>query len=126
MIADVPQYRGDGVQASGTITVNQVPTNGSDTISVNGITYTAGTDFRYREGTYGVATAITAMLNADPDLQHLHSDTDLWKGVNAQQYGNVVRIWASAPGTAGNSIALATNNTTTFTLSGSTLTGGSA
>lgn len=115
---------GVAVAATGTITIDAVPTNG-DTITINGNVLTATTgartpgsdDFSIDSGTTdGVATEIAAAIN---------DGANSFSGdVSASAATNVVTLTAVTPGSAGNSITLATDNATDIILSGATLTGG--
>jgi len=112
------------VQASGTATLVSV-TDG-DTITINGLVYTAvtGTKADYTEFSVDGADGIVAL-----DLAHsINHDTrspvtvptiDVYATVST----NVVTITADDAGVAGNSIDLAETGTT-ITVSGANLTGG--
>lgn len=116
-------YRADGTQAVATVTVLVVPTAGT-TVTVNGVVYTygsAGWTGRTREE---VAQYLTAAINADRSKQQFHTKTNPVADVWAMHYGNVVRLIASEPGTAGNSLTLATSVAAEFTVSGATFSGG--
>jgi hypothetical protein len=112
-------------RASGTITLASQPSAG-DTITFNGkvytfasVTVTTSTNLAPRVVPLGSTTTVTAAnlvtaLKSQDDTATYSSST------------NVVTIKYATLGTAGNSIALATSNATAITLSGSTLTGGTA
>lgn len=127
MIGLPPQsrYWSNGLQASGYITVNGVPANGA-TVTINGDVYTFGTDFM---GNFAndISDALVAAINADEaDIEHTGVGPKPIRVYFAAQYGNRVWIGASSPGTAGNAFTLATSDATNFTVSGATLSGGTA
>ncbi len=118
-------YRPYGQQAEGSVTVAEMPTAGN-TVTINGDVYTFGTTF---EGStrYQVAANLAAAINAERNIYgHRHNQTTLIRLYAAQYFGTIVKIFATAPGTAGNAITLATNNATAFTVSGATLADGAA
>lgn len=112
-----------GLPASQTVTVNKVPVAGT-TLTIDGTAYTMGTDFR-GETRESVALAIEQLIRADLGNVDIGSSNPA-KTTTAVSYGNVVRVLASVPGTAGNSITLATSDSTAFTLGGATLANGTA
>lgn len=128
-------YAANGLQAIGTITIASVPAAG-DTVTIDGVVYTAGTNFRITgahnqvDNTSDIARSLVAAINDEPSdrLESVASDTITpTKSVWAVQYdGNKVVVVARVPGTAGNSITLATSAALVFVLSGATLSGGVA
>lgn len=108
--------RDGGVQSSGTLVVNSAP-SGGDTITVNGVVFTAGTDFAV-----GGTNTITAtnIVNAIA----LSADVALVNIVYAVSSGAIVTIKAVETGTAGDANTIASSNGAAITASGATLAGG--
>ncbi len=110
----------DGVKATGLITVATVPTAG-ESISVNGqvfnfvTTPVLPTDIAIEATVAAQATAIAEVISAQLNL-----------GVAAVASAATVALTYNWYGIAGNSIALAANAATNITVSGATLTGGTA
>lgn len=94
-------------------------TGGTDllTLSVNGIDLVAGVDFIPSTSNGVTATNIATAINANGTIA-----SDL----SASATGAVITLTALAEGTAGNAIALATDNTNGATVSGANLAGGRA
>ena len=109
-----PNGSGAPAKASGTLTcASTVATN---TFVINGVTFTADTDFDVGFNDDGTATNIAAAINTSANalVQYL---------VTASASGSVVTITAALPGITGNCITLA-GTTTTLEASGARLTGG--
>lgn len=109
-----------GTAASGTITIANNTIESGDKVTINGVDFVETTDF-----VVGGSASITAtnLANAINNSQH----PDILDQVTASALSNVVTITAVKKGLGGNAITLAETDTGTnnFTLSGSTLTGGS-
>lgn len=120
----ISTYRPFGQPASATVTVNSVPAAGA-TVTVAGVAYTYGTNF-FGLHPNQVAEALAATLNADRGNLHLTSNRTAVKSVYAFTIGPVVALMATVPGTAGNSLALATSDSISFTISGATFSGGTS
>lgn len=101
-----------GARASGTITVVDNTWDGGETITVNGVTLTVVTDFANGASAAASAINIANAINAKVS------------GVFAKAASNVVTVSALDAGDAGNAITLATSDTSEFTVSGATLSGG--
>lgn len=108
-------------RAKGTITLNSNPTNGQ-TVVINGVTWTFANSAAANTTVIGGTTAATAAaLAADLNASINAGIKVLW----AVAAGSVVTLLAVAPGTPGNAYTLAAGSAS-VTLSGATLTGGSA
>lgn len=118
------------VQASGTVVVNVVPTDG-DTVTIQGtaITFNVQTQVNQLAGplqvlftsamtTAQIAQAFLAVLNASTDANLIKMKYSL--------SGSTITVTAVFGGTGGNAFTLATSNGTSFTVSGGTLSGGTA
>lgn len=116
-------YRVAGQPATGTVTVVSMPAV-ADTVTINGIVYTYGSDGWIGRNMTEVAQYLAAAINADRNRMQFHAQTNPINAVYAVYYGNVVRIIATEPGTSGNSITQATSNSTAFVVSGATLASG--
>lgn len=116
-------YRPDGLQAVATVTVLKIPTDGT-TVTVNGTVYTYGSAGWRGRTVDEVAQYLAAAINADRNKQDRHTKTNPVTEVWAMHYGTTVRLIASQPGTAGNSLTLATSVAAEFTVSGATFSGG--
>lgn len=101
-------------QATGALTVVDFTWSGGETITVNSVVLTEGTDF-----TAGTSNAATALSIAQAINDHV-------PGVRASAAAAVVTVEAVVPGAAGNLIGIASNAVAgDLTLSGALLTGGS-
>jgi phage tail sheath gpL-like len=121
----IPLYRDAGHPATATVTLAAMPVNGN-TVTIAGVVYTFGVDFTGIDQ-YEIAKSLVAVINADPDCERNPvPNTQPIKNCYALFYGRVVRLIATFPGTAGNSLALSTNNSAAFVVSGATFTGGAA
>ena len=123
----VERYRSDGHPATASVLVHaSVKPVVGNTITIQGVVYTFGTDFVGEEPMI-VARSLVAAINADPntDLNAL-PNTQPVKNYYAIFYGRLVRLIATFPGTGGNAMTLATNNAAAFIISGATFTGGTA
>ena len=118
-------YRDSGLQASVTVTFLKEPTAGTK-VTIDGVEYIYGTTFfaRGMPTLPLIAEGLCAAINADRAKQSQHTQTNPIKSVWAMYYGNVVRVIASVPGTVGNAIAITTDEASSFSLSGSVLSGG--
>ncbi len=107
-----------GVSATGTITIDDFSALAGDVITINGHAFTEGAALDWQAGGTNVQAA-TSLLTAITTF----ADT----AYTATRTSNVITITA-VPGNAGNSIALTytDNGSSGATLSGATLTGGSA
>ena len=104
---DLVDYINNGVAASGSLYLNLAGmTDGTSTITVDGNTYT-----------YGVADDFTT-------AGELATLLDGIAGIDSGSSGDSVYITASSVGTAGNAIALSTNDAANVTLSSGTLLNG--
>jgi len=101
----------DSASATGTITINDFNSLGGATITVGADTLTEGSDWN-------------AGTDNDTTAANLAASIDALAGVTATSSGNVVTVTASTPGTAGNSIALASSDNTNAAVSGATLKNG--
>ncbi len=106
------------VSATGTITIDDFSALAGDVITINGHAFTEGAALDWQAGGTNVqaATSLLAAITTFADAAY-----------TATRTSNVITITA-VPGNAGNSIALAytDNGSPGITLSGPTLTGGSA
>ena len=118
-------YKTCGLPATATVTIPKEPTVGT-TITVNGTVFTYGSSGFTGRTREEVAQWLAAGVNADRNKQDRHTNTNPISSVFAMHYGNVVRLIATEPGVAGNSLTLATSVATEFVLSGATFTGGAA
>lgn len=121
-ITNVVVTNNSGLHAFGSINVGGNPTD-ADTMTVNGatITFVAASPGLHEvligPNIVATAQALKAEINAYPDLYDVTASGD----------ANVVNLIAIASGTGGNSIALTEVVTSSsFTISGATLSGGSA
>jgi phage tail sheath gpL-like len=90
------QTKVNAVKATGTITLSShVATN---TVTINGVTLTADTDYAVGGDDSETATALAAAINADSDLDGL---------VSAAADAAVVTLTALIPGELGNAVTLA-------------------
>ena len=107
-----------GVSATGTITIDDFSALAGDVITINGHAFTEGAALDWQAGGTNVqaATSLLTAITTFADAAY-----------SATRASNVITITA-VPGNAGNSIALAytDNGSPGVTLSGPTLTGGSA
>jgi len=107
-----------GVSATGTITIDDFSVLAGDVITINGHAFTEGAALDWQAGGTNVqaATSLLTAITTFADAAY-----------SATRASNVITITA-VPGNAGNSIALAytDNGSPGVTLSGATLTGGSA
>ena len=106
--------RASASHASGTITINDNTWDGTETITVNGVTLTVTTDFSLGGNVNATALAIaTAINNKVP-------------GVKATAAAAVITVTALDSGAVGNTIDLATNDASNadISVSGALLTGG--
>ena len=107
-----------GVSATGTITIDDFSALAGDVITINGHAFTEGAALDWQAGGTNVqaATSLLTAITTFADAAY-----------TATRASNVITITA-VPGNAGNSIALAytDNGSSGATLSGATLTGGSA
>ncbi len=107
-----------GVSATGTITIDDFSALAGDVITINGHAFTEGAALDWQAGGTNVqaATSLLTAITTFADAAY-----------TATRASNVITITA-VPGNAGNSIALAytDNGSPGVTLSGPTLTGGSA
>lgn len=125
MNPEISYYRLGGLQASGNFLIKKVPTAG-DTITIDGETFTFGTTFN-GDTIYDVARSLKLAINADSSTYaHAHTSINPSRSTYAIYYGPRVVVVASVPGTAGNSIAIASSNTDAIEASGATLSGGTA
>ena len=100
-----------GVRASGTITINAALTVG-DQFNINGNVLTAGTHF-----------SLTG--NAVTEAANLQAVIDALANITATVSVNVVTVYATTPGTAGNAFVFTTTaGAVTLNPSGGTLSGG--
>jgi phage tail sheath gpL-like len=123
----VERYRtlGHPATASVTVTANAVPATTS-TITIDGTVYTYGTDF-IGDLPVTIARSLVAAINAEPNSElNALPNTQPIKRYWAMYYGRLVRLIATFGGTGGNSLALATNDVKSFTVSGSVFSGGAA
>lgn len=118
----ISTYRPFGQPASGTVKVISVPAAGK-TVSVAGVAYTYGTHFFGRH-IYEIARSLAATINADRGEIDLTANRVAIKSTYAFVLGDTVVIIATVPGTDGNSIALATSDSGSFTVSAAALAGG--
>jgi hypothetical protein len=100
-----------GASATGTITIVDYTGLTGDTFTVGAVTLTEGVDF-------------DAETSNDVTATNLANAIDALAGVGATASTNEVTITATEAGTAGNSIALATNAGADATVSGANLAGG--
>lgn len=122
-VTNVVVTNNSGLHAFGAITVGAQPVDG-ETVTVNGqaITFQAAGPLATHEvligpNTVATAQALKAEINAYPTLYDVAASGDT----------NIIGLTAVAPGTGGNSIALAEAVAAAgFTISGATLSGGSA
>lgn len=121
-VANVVVTNNSGLHAFGNITVGGQPVD-TETVSVNGqvITFVAASPGTHEvligPNTVATAQALKAEINAYPTLYDVHASGDT----------NVIGVTAIASGVGGNAIALAEAVAAAgFTVSGATLTGGSA
>jgi len=119
----IEYYRAFGLQAYGTLRVLKTPTAG-DTVTINGDVFTYGTDF-WGDTAHKTAESLVAAINGDR-ARYAGTTNQLnpSRAYFAYFVGDRVVVMASVPGTAGNSITLATSVATTFSVSGATLSGG--
>ncbi len=107
-----------GVSATGTITIDDFSALAGDVITINGHAFTEGAALDWQAGGTNVqaATSLLTAITTFADAAY-----------TATRSSNIITITA-VPGNAGNSIALAytDNGSPGVTLSGATLTGGSA
>ena len=107
-----------GVSATGTITIDDFSALAGDVITINGHAFTEGAALDWQAGGTNVqaATSLLTAITTFADAAY-----------SATRASNVITITA-VPGNAGNSIAMAytDNGSPGVTLSGPTLTGGSA
>lgn len=105
--------------ASGTVTLASV--NVSDTVTVDGVVFTAvasgATGNQFNQG--GTDTADAASL-----VTAINANTTLDGIVLASNVAGVVTITALEPGELGNSVSLASSNGTRLAVSGAALAGG--
>jgi hypothetical protein len=87
----------DDLRARGTVTLTTV--NAGDTVTVNGVTYTADTDF-------GIGANVTETAWSLARAIHYHESVNARK-VNAWNVAGVVHVYARDEGVAGNAITLA-------------------
>jgi hypothetical protein len=107
------------------VTILKVPTVGKKVV-VAGTDYVYGTTFALGNNAVECAKNLAAAVNADICRTDLHNQTQPIKAVFALWYGNVVRIVATCPGTAGNLLTLSTDEAASFAVSDATLSGGTA
>lgn len=100
-----------GAAATGTVTIVSFSDISGGTITVDGNALNEG-------------AAWTAATSNDDTAASLAAAIDALGNVSASSSGNVVTVTASASGTAGNSITLATSHPANAAISGATLAGG--
>lgn len=122
VLENLPSYRPFGQPAYGYITIKSVLA-AMDTITIDGTVFTFGTDF---SGTVPsrIAQGLCAAINADISVQELNTTMLPVRTFAAIYYQNTVFIYATAPGTLGNGIAMSTSNTAAVTIDAN-LAGGS-
>lgn len=104
---------GSASAATADLTVVDFTWSGGETITINGVAITEGTDF-----TAGTSNAATALSIADAINSRI-------PGVQANAAAAVVTVAAHVPGAAGNAITVATTAVVgDMTLSGAVLSGG--
>lgn len=119
----ISTYRPFGQPAAASVTVLRVPAAGK-TVTVNGTVFTMGTDFHGRN-VWELAQALAASVNADRGELNLQPMVGSpVKSFYAFALGTVVWLIATVPGTGGNSFALTTNDSASFTVSGANFSGG--
>lgn len=134
-VATLQVYTPTGVQASGTITLSGIPSDG-DTFTINGTVYTFKTSLTPTAGQVliGSSTAIAAanlfkaMTGGDVAGTNYASGTTAIASTvypSVPSSANVITITYKTTGTAGNSFTLAKSGTN-LAVSGATLSGGSA
>ena len=114
--------------ASGTITIDVTTLQPGDTVSVGSYTFIASSDpnAQASQKMFAIATGSTpnedtaAGLVEDMSFNFLVTSSNL----SASNVGAVVTVTDTTPGSAGNNVAFATSNSTAFTFSGPTLSGG--
>lgn len=124
MNPSINYYRGtSGSQAFGKVTVKGVPAAGA-TVTIGGTAFTYGTTF-WGDNPNKIAASLTAAICADrATYGSLHAATQVIRDFFAVFLGPIVEVIACAPGSGGNSITLATSDSTNFVLSGATLVAG--
>ena len=120
-------YRSDGHPAAGHLTVSaNMPPVVGNTVTIGGDVYTFGTDFLGSDP-LAIAMSLVAAINAEPNNElNALPNTKLVKSYYAVFYGRKIVLVATFPGTGGNAMGIATNNSAAFAVSGATFTGGTA
>lgn len=125
----IPTSYPEGLPATATVTFDRVLAAG-DSVTVNGTAAVFGTDFQSRNlNTADVAASFAAWVNGSTDgygVGSTHVNSNPVGAVWAVYFGNRVTLIARVPGTAGNSLTLATSVSTKVTISGATFAGGTA
>ena len=112
----ITTYRDRGLQASALHTCLKLPT--TQTITINGIVYTFGTDVFYNKTRIEDAVlSLCYAINGDPGTYGTrHLFTQPAGSIVAVAYGNKFCTIAAVPGTAANSFAVTTSDAAYFTV----------
>lgn len=116
-------YRPFGQPAFGTIQFKTVPASGV-TVTIDGTVFTYGTDFSGATTPVRAAQGLTAAIRSSVEYSYINATKQPIRTFTAVYYNDTVFVFATAPGTAGNAITLATSDTSSVSLSGAVLSGG--
>lgn len=123
IIENMDLYRPFGQPAFATAQFKTVPSSGV-TITINGDVYTTGTEFSGATTPVRAAQGLTAAIRADVEYSYINATKQFIRPYSAKFYNDTVFIFATAPGSAGNAMTIATSDTSSVNLSGATFSGG--
>lgn len=123
-----------GRPAVATVTFGTSAPVAGNTLTINGIAYTYGTDWGSRfSGTFtpnyvpgSSVRDLAELINGTDDQGRGSLTSSPNNTVYARAAGATLLLFAREPGTAGNAYTLSTSNSTAFVVSGATFSGGTA
>jgi hypothetical protein len=116
-------YRPFGQPAWATVQFKSIPSSG-DTVTIAGTVFTYGTDFSGAVSPVRAAEALKAAINSDIEYSYANTTKQPIRTFSAWYYNDTVFVYATAPGTAGNAMTLATSNSAAINISGATFANG--
>jgi hypothetical protein len=118
----VERYRAGGHPATAAIRVAGLPEAGQS-VTIAGQEYVYGVHFTGADK-FEIAKSLVATINAEPNSMLNPGDNQPIKNYYAIFYSDLIRLVCTFPGPGGNALALATNASGVFEISGGTFVGG--